>query len=81
MNLFSLQNEEFSHRHIGPGTNDTAEMLATIGVESMEELIGRTVPSIIRMNRRLNIPEAVSEAQYLRDLAITATKNNLIKII
>ncbi len=79
MNLFSLQNEEFSHRHIGPGTNDTAEMLATIGVESMEELIGRTVPSIIRMNRRLNIPEAVSEAQYLRDLAITATKNKLNK--
>ena len=79
MNLFSLQNEEFSHRHIGPGINDTAEMLATIGVESMEELIGRTVPSIIRMNRRLNIPEAVSEAQYLRDLAITATKNKLNK--
>ena len=79
MNLFSIQNEEFTHRHIGPDEQETKDMLATIGVESMEELIKRTVPASIRMDHKLNIPEGVSEAEYLYDLKETSSKNKLYK--
>jgi glycine dehydrogenase len=79
MNLFSLQNQEFTGRHIGPDEHETKEMLRTIGVDSMEELISRTVPKGIRMNKALNIPSAVSEAEYLRELKEISVKNKTFK--
>ncbi|HRO41617.1 MAG TPA: aminomethyl-transferring glycine dehydrogenase [Flavipsychrobacter sp.] len=79
MNLFSLQNQEFTHRHIGPNAHETNEMLNTIGVASMDELINRTVPSNIRMSNSLNIPAAVSEAEYLRELKEISLKNKVFK--
>ncbi len=79
MNLFFVQNEEFTRRHIGPGEQETKEMLSTIGVESMEELIGRTVPAAIRMNHKLNIPEAQSEAEYLAKLSAMSLNNKVCK--
>ncbi len=79
MSLFSKQNQEFTGRHIGPNAEDTSKMLQTIGVGSMEELIGNTVPKSIRMNHRLNLPEAVSEAEYLYELKETSLKNKVYK--
>ncbi len=79
MNLFLAQSKEFTGRHIGAGEKDTKEMLKTIGVESMEELIGRTVPAAIRMQHALDIPESVSEAEYLNQLKKVAAKNKVMK--
>lgn len=79
MNLFSLQNEEFTHRHIGPDENEKQQMLDTIGVASMEELISRTVPQAIRMDHKLDIPVALSEAAYLRQLKDVSLKNKVYK--
>jgi len=79
MNLFSLQNQEFATRHIGPDAHETKEMLHAIGVGSMDELIGRTVPAAIRMNRPLAIPQAVSEAEYLRELKEISLKNKVFR--
>ncbi|HXS35689.1 MAG TPA: aminomethyl-transferring glycine dehydrogenase [Flavipsychrobacter sp.] len=79
MNLFSLQNEEFTHRHIGPDAAETEQMLQTIGVSDMEELISRTVPKAIRMNHKLNLPDAVSEAEYLQLIKETSLKNRVYK--
>ena len=79
MNLFSIQNEEFIGRHIGPNEADTKVMLDTIGVASMEDLIARTVPQSIRMEHKLRIPEAISEAEYLAELKEISQKNKLCK--
>lgn len=79
MNLFSIQNQEFATRHIGPNANETAAMLKTIGVNSLEELISRTVPSAIRMEHSLTIPQAVSEANYLQELKEISDKNKVFK--
>jgi glycine dehydrogenase len=79
MNLFTKQSEEFIGRHIGPNEEDTKEMLKTIGVASMEELIERTVPNSIRMDHKLCIPEAQSEAEYLHDLKEASHKNIVCK--
>jgi glycine dehydrogenase len=79
MNLFSKQSAEFIGRHIGPNENDTKVMLSTIGVESLDELIGRTVPQAIRMDHNLRIPAGVSEAEYLAQLKETSLKNKVCK--
>src|SRR5262249_11916294 len=53
------------------------KMLAEIGISSIEELIGQTVPSSIRMNRELNVPEALTERQYLNELREIANRNKV----
>ncbi len=80
MNLLSLQNDEFTGRHIGPaGEHDTRAMLDTIGVASMDELISRTVPQSIRMDHKLRLPGAQSEAEYLHALKEVSQKNKVLR--
>ena len=71
--------EKFEQRHIAPNEQDTAEMLQTIGVHSIDELIDQTVPSQIRLKNPLNLPAAKSEFDYLNDLKQTALKNKVFK--
>ncbi len=71
--------DRFVNRHIGPDQSELNEMLQTIGVESLEQLIDETIPSPIRMKGELNLPEAQSEYQYLQELKKTAFKNLLLK--
>jgi glycine dehydrogenase len=79
MNLFEKQQNEFAGRHIGPSEQETAEMLATIGVQSIDELIGKTIPESIRINGHLPLPAASSEHQYLSDLRQIASKSKVNK--
>ncbi|HTN44952.1 MAG TPA: aminomethyl-transferring glycine dehydrogenase [Flavipsychrobacter sp.] len=79
MNLLTLQQEEFIERHIGPNAQDTQKMLQTIGVNTMQELISRTVPQDIRWDRELNLPPAISESDYLRELKEVSLKNKIFK--
>ncbi|MEO8821367.1 MAG: aminomethyl-transferring glycine dehydrogenase, partial [Ginsengibacter sp.] len=79
MNLFDKQSAEFASRHIGPDENETKEMLVTIGVSSLEELIDKTIPGGIRLNKSLNIPGPMSESEYLTELKTIANKNKVFK--
>ena len=78
MNLFEQQQHEFTGRHIGTiGAEE--QMLKTIGVSTTEELISKTVPSSIRNQEALNLPEAMSEAELLKHLKELSLKNKLFK--
>ncbi|MBS1934611.1 MAG: glycine dehydrogenase (aminomethyl-transferring), partial [Bacteroidetes bacterium] len=77
MNLFEQQANEFASRHIGTNAHETEQMLKTIDVSSLEELISKTIPSSIRSNKPLNIPGPVSEYEYLKELKKTAAKNKV----
>lgn len=79
MNLFEQQSTEFQGRHIGPDNAETKAMLDTIGISSLEELIGKTVPASIRLKSDLDIPAAVSEFEYLSELKKVAAKNKVYK--
>jgi glycine dehydrogenase len=79
MNLFESHQNEFPARHIGPNEAETAEMLRAIGVNSLQELINRTVPESIRMNHDLDIPPAMSESDYLYHIKEVSLKNKLFK--
>ena len=73
--LKELQQQEFIQRHIGPDKTETAEMLKTLGVESMEKLIEETVPDSIRTHRDLDVSKAVSEYDYLNNITAMGNKN------
>ncbi|MEO6218804.1 MAG: aminomethyl-transferring glycine dehydrogenase, partial [Ginsengibacter sp.] len=79
MNLFEKQSGEFAERHVGPDENETREMLAEIGVESIDELINKTVPAGIRLKHQLDVSPAVSEYQFLGELKEIANKNKVYK--
>ena len=66
-------------RHIGPNEKETQEMLKTIGVSSIDELIDKTVPEAIRLKKPLDVAGPVSEHQYLNELRQTASKNKVFK--
>ncbi len=79
MNLFEKQSSEFATRHIGPDEAETKQMLAEIGVNSIEELIDKTIPRGIRLQSELNIPQPVSEFEYLSELEEIANRNKVFK--
>ncbi|NNE15478.1 MAG: glycine dehydrogenase (aminomethyl-transferring), partial [Saprospiraceae bacterium] len=69
----------FKDRHIGPDAQEYKEMLMKIGVSSIEELIQKTIPDSIRLEEPLDLPEAMSEYEYLRELKQTAQKNKVYR--
>jgi len=69
----------FSARHIGPGKQDLRAMLATLGLPSVETLIAHTVPKSIRLGRALDLPEPLSEADALAELAAKMKTNTVLK--
>ena len=73
--LKDLQQQEFIQRHIGPDATETAEMLKTLGIESMEKLIEETVPDSIRTHKDLDVSKAVSEYDYLNNITAMGNKN------
>ncbi|WPV00082.1 aminomethyl-transferring glycine dehydrogenase [Mucilaginibacter sp. cycad4] len=79
MKLNTTYQEQFQSRHIAPSAADTAKMLKTIGVNSLDELIGQTIPQKIRLTKPLNLPAAKSEFDYLNTLKQTASKNKVFK--
>src|ERR1035437_1507304 len=79
MNLFEHQSNEFATRHIGPNEEETKEMLEEIGIDSLDELIRKTIPAAILNNEELDIPNAMSEAEYLTELKEIGSKNKIYK--
>jgi len=71
--------ESFEKRHIGVSSDDLNNMLSVIGVESMDQLVAETIPQKIRLSKGLNIPDAVSEYEYLSELKKIASKNRVCK--
>jgi glycine dehydrogenase len=74
-----MQYDSFDKRHIGPNLAEREEMLAAIGVDSIDELIELTIPDSIRSPKPLTVGEGMTEADYLRHIKELASKNKLFK--
>jgi glycine dehydrogenase len=79
MNLFEQQQAEFIGRHIGPNSIEIAEMLKQIKMQSVEELIEKTIPASIRLKQPLQTGNSMSEYEYLTTLKTIAQKNKIYK--
>ena len=80
-NMNQLQSQDrFQDRHIGPNQDELQEMLSTIGISSIDELINQTIPKQIRSKTALKtLPTALSEFEYLRELKQTAALNKVFR--
>ncbi len=67
----------FANRHIGNNTTTQSEMLQTLNVSTLDELISQVIPANILTNKELAITEALSEYEYLMKVRAIAQKNIL----
>ena len=79
MTLNLQQTDIFEDRHQGQTEAAQADMLKTVGVTSIDELINQTVPEAIRLAKPLNLPEPKSEMQFLADFKKLAGQNKVFK--
>jgi len=68
---------KFQDRHVGPNASERTDMLAAVGVNSIDELIDKTVPSQIRLANPLNMKPAMTECEYLSHMKEMGAKNQL----
>src|SRR6478672_3125387 len=70
---------DFRSRHLGPVGSEREEMLRDTGYPSLSALIDAAVPSGIRMDGALTLPEARSEHEALAWLKSIMGKNKVLK--
>ena len=78
MTDLTTQNE-FIARHIGPREADTAEMLATLGYDSLDALTASVIPESIKGTSILGQTPGLSEADALAKIKTIAGKNQQFK--
>jgi glycine dehydrogenase len=71
--------EKYVTHHNGPRYTDLPKMLGVIGVDSMEQLIDKTVPQKIRLPDSVKLPEAKSEYDYLNHIREIGKKNKIFR--
>jgi len=74
-----MTTDKFVSRHNGPRESEIKQMLAKIGVASVDELISQTVPSGIRLAQPLKVAPALSEYQYAKHLKALGKKNKVFR--
>ncbi|OWU78989.1 aminomethyl-transferring glycine dehydrogenase [Phaeobacter sp. 22II1-1F12B] len=67
-----------NRRHIGPSPTEMSDMLETLGVASLEQLIDETVPKAIRQEKPLDFGKPKSERELLHHMRQTAKKNKVM---
>ena len=72
-------NDSFQSRHIGPRERDLEAMLKVVGVDSLDDLVQKTIPGEIIMKEPLKLPDGMTEFEYFNYLRELASKNKLYK--
>ncbi|GHV66561.1 hypothetical protein FACS1894199_10230 [Bacteroidia bacterium] len=82
----TMATDKFINRHIGPRAEDIQEMLKTMGLHSLDELIEQTIPRSIRLKKELNLigqPQGshtpLTEYELLEKMKGLAGKNKLYR--
>jgi glycine dehydrogenase len=71
--------ENFIHRHLGPREWDVDEMINHLGLNSLDELIDKTIPESIRLKKPLDLPKGVNEYDYFKSIRKLSLKNKVFK--
>ena len=74
-----MLSDMFVNRHNGPREYELPRMLKTIGVDSLDQLIEKTVPRSIILEKSLSLPEAMSEFEYLNHVKAIGQKNKMFR--
>ena len=74
-----MKTDVFALRHIGIKEEEQSQMLKTVGVENLDQLILETIPADIRLKKALDLAPAMSEHDYLSHIEILSQKNKVFK--
>lgn len=75
-----MSQDKFVNRHVGPNQSDVKEMLKTVGVSSLEELINQVIPQSIRLPKPIEIENGgMSEYEYINHINALAAKNKPLR--
>jgi glycine cleavage system pyridoxal-binding protein P len=80
-NMNQNPSDQFLDRHIGNANAKQEEMLAKIGVNTLDELIFQTIPDNIRYKNVLPLANPISEFAYLKHIKEIAKKIKYLKAI
>jgi len=75
----NLSADRFVHRHLGPTDADIQEMLATLGMQSLDALVDATVPEDIRMRKPLALDPNMGEFETLAKLRVLHDQNQVFR--
>jgi len=71
--------DRFEERHVGPNDAEVREMLGILGFDSLDALVGATVPGSIRLRRPLSLPPARGEHELIDELRALARRNQVFR--
>ena len=74
-----MKTDSFALRHLGPRKEEIEQILETIGINSLEELIQNTIPSHIQLENPLDLPDPMSEFEFSTHVQKLAAKNKQYK--
>ena len=79
MSLEIESESRFTSRHIGPRPQDVEQMLGSLGLDSLGELVDQTIPESIRLKTDLDLPDASSEHELLGQLQEIGALNRVFR--
>lgn len=74
-----MNKASFAARHLGIRPNDLPHMLNVIGVASLDQLIDETVPEGIRLHKKMELDEPMTEYHFLEHIHQLGRENRLFK--
>jgi glycine dehydrogenase len=69
---------DFVRRHLGPGPAQQREMLDELGIDSLADLIDKSVPKSIRWDGSLDLPAEMTETEAIARLREIAGRNTVV---
>jgi glycine dehydrogenase len=74
-----MKTDAFALRHLGPRESDLPQMLKTVGVETLDQLIFETIPEDIRLKKPLDLEHIMTEYEYANHIRLLGRTNKVFK--
>ena len=71
--------DTFPRRHIGPEDHELPQMLKVVGVNSLQDLVNKTVPPSIHVKNPTRLGQGITETQVLVKLKELGSQNKILK--
>lgn len=71
--------DNFIRRHIGPSKQELSQILKTLNVSSLKELMQKTLPDEIYKQDEFSLSPPLTEQEVLKEITIKAKKNKVFK--
>ena len=69
----------FANRHIAPQKEDRQAMLESLGFQNLDDFISKVIPESIRTKKELDLPDAIDEYEYTKEIQKLANQNKVYK--